>query len=281
MAVIVANDGGELLLEKITDNNLTHYRFSGWQGIRHGFFTRHGGVSSAPFDSLNMGGTVGDDVKAVHHNHDLMYEAMGTTSAKTVTVWMVHGVDTVIANAPVYNRRWLAQADALITDKTDLALVMRYADCTPIMVVDPVKGAIGIAHAGWMGTVNGMAANLIKAMKQAYGSRPQDLRAGIGPSIGPDRYQVGEEVVEAVYKHFGTLNGDGADSAPLIKRDPADGTAYFNLWEANRRDLQRMGLEAEQVEIMGLCTATRTDEWYSHRAEKGKTGRFGAVISLA
>ncbi len=257
--------------ERITHDALSYYRFNGWDGIRHGLFTRHGGVSGAPFDSLNVGGTVGDDVERVHDNHDLMYSAMQVDKRRTVTVWMVHGIDTVVATHPLENRRWLAQADAVITDRDDLTLVMRYADCTPILAYDTTQGAVGIAHAGWRGTVNGMAARLIEAMVQAYDCRPGNIRAGIGPCIGPTRYQVGEEVVSAVRSRYGTTAG-------LIQRDPADGSAYFNLWEANRRDLQRTGVE--QIDVMGICTATHTDDWFSHRAEQGKTGRFGALISL-
>lgn len=256
---------------KRIEQGLTYYQFSGWDGVTHGVFTRHGGVSNGAFDSLNLGGTVGDDVANVRRNHDIVYTELGVDPSQTVTVWMVHGADTVIANEPVRNRRWLALADAMITDKPGVGLVMRYADCTPIMAYDPTRGVIGIAHAGWRGTVQGMAYNLIVAMGQAYGCRPADIKAGIGPTIGPDRYQVGEEVVAAVYQHFGTVDG-------LIKRDVTDGTAYFNLWDANRRDLNRAGVE--QVDVMGICTATRTDEFYSHRAEKGRTGRFGAVIML-
>jgi polyphenol oxidase len=258
-------------IERVTAGDLAYYRFADWDGIKHGIFTRLGGVSSAPFDSLNLGGTVGDDVARVHDNHDLMYSAMKVDKRRTVTVWMVHGVDTVVATHPLENRRWLAQADAVITDRDDLTLVMRYADCTPIMAYDTTQGAIGIAHAGWRGTVNGMAARLIEAMVQTYGSKPGNIRAGIGPCIGPTRYQVGEEVVSAVQSRYGTLDN-------LVQRDPADGTAYFNLWEANRRDLQRAGVE--QIDLMGICTATNTDEWFSHRAERGQTGRFGALISL-
>jgi copper oxidase (laccase) domain-containing protein len=134
---------------------------------------------------------------------------------------------------------------------------------------------IGVAHAGWRGTVMGMAYNLIRAMVESYGCRPSDIQAGIGPSIGPECYQVGEEVVTQAGGYY------GEDTLPaLFKRDPSDGTAYFNLWEANKRDLMRAGVDAEQIEIAGLCTATRTDEFYSHRAEKGHTGRFGALIAL-
>lgn len=258
-------------MEQITFNNLRYYRFSSLPHVKHGIFTRHGGISPAPFASLNLGGTVGDEVEHVHANHDLMYEALKVDRNHTVTVWMVHGTDVVIADRPVQGRRWLTHADAMITDKPGVSLVMRYADCTPIFAHDPVKGAIGIAHAGWQGTVKGVAANLIRAMMQAYDSYPADIIAGIGPSIGPERYQVGEEVVAAVQAHFSTTEG-------LIRRHPDDGTAYFDLWEANRRELMREGVE--QVEIMGLCTATHTEDWFSHRAEKGKTGRFGAVLTL-
>lgn len=255
------------------ESHLTYYQFNGFAGINHGVFTRKGGVSSGAFDSLNLGGTVGDDPEHVRQNHALIYDTLGLRFEQTVTVWQVHGVDTVMATAPAQGRRWLAQADAIMTDRAGLALVMRYADCTPIMAYDPARGAIGIAHAGWRGTVRGMAANLIHAMRDAYGSRPQDIRAAIGPSIGPDRYQVGEEVVSAVQDHYGTTDG-------LIKRDAHDGSAYLNLWEANTRDLLRAGVAESNIEVAGICTATHTDKFYSHRAEKGKTGRFGVVMCL-
>lgn len=257
-------------MERI-DGAVPYYRFSGWDGLTHGIFTRHGGVSDAPFGTLNTGGLIGDDPENVRHNHALMYAALGVDGERVVSTWQVHGIDVVYAGAPVKNRRWIAPADALITDKPGLALVMRYADCTPILAYDPRQGVVGVAHAGWRGTVHGMAAQLIKAMVAAFDCRPADVLAGVGPSIGPDRYQVGEEVVTAVRAHFGQTDG-------LIRRDPADGTAYLDLWEANRHDLLRAGVE--QVEVMGVCTASRTDEFFSHRAERGKTGRFSAVVCL-
>lgn len=253
------------------DGAVPYYRFSGWDGLTHGVFTRHGGVSDAPFGTLNTGGLIGDSAGNVRRNHELMYTALGVDREKVVSTWQVHGVEVVYAGAPIKNRRWAAPADALITDQPGLALVMRYADCTPVVAYDPAKGVVGIAHAGWRGTVDGMASRLIQAMVLAFDCRPSDLLAGIGPSIGPDRYQVGEEVVAAVQARFGTTDG-------LIKRDSADGTAYFNLWEANRRDLLSAGVE--QTEVMGICTATRTDEFFSHRAERGKTGRFSVVVQL-
>lgn len=258
-------------LKRITRSEIAFYQFERWQGLVHGIFTRNGGVSSEPWASLNLGGNVGDRPEAVRENHERMYAAAGVNGARACTVWQVHGVDTLIVTGPVRGRRWLAQADAMVTDQPDTPLTMRFADCTPVLFYDPVKGVIGMAHAGWRGTVNGIAARVVGVMQRAFGCRPADIQAAIGPSIGPDRYQVGEEVVDAVMRYFGTTDG-------LIRRDPRDGTAYLNLWEANRRDLERAGVE--DIEVAGLCTATRTDEFFSHRAEKGRTGRFGAVLSL-
>jgi polyphenol oxidase len=258
-------------LIRVTHHALVYYRFALWPEVTHGIFTRQGGVSAGPWASLNVGGTVGDDVEAVRHNHELMYEALNVNRARACTVWQVHGADTVIVDRPVQGRRWVAQADAMVTDKEDTPLVMRYADCAPLMFCDPVRGVIGAAHAGWRGTVAGVASSVIETMKRAYGCRPADIQAAVGPSIGPERYQVGEEVVAAVEVHFGTTDG-------LVHRDPDDGSAYFDLWAANRLDLERAGVE--QIEIAGICTASNTDEFFSHRAENGRTGRFGTVISL-
>jgi polyphenol oxidase len=258
-------------LNRIVSEKLAYYEFEMWPQLRHGVFTRHGGVSPEPWASLNMGGTVGDDAAVVRHNHDLMYEALKLNKTRVCTTWQVHGADTIIADQPVRGRRWLALADGIVTDRLDTPLVMRYADCTPLLFLDPVRGVIGIAHAGWRGTVSGAGASVARTMMQAYGCKPADIQAGIGPSIGPERYQVGEEVVEAAQTYFGTTEG-------IIRRDARDGTAYFDLWEANRFDLQRMGIE--QIEVAAICTAQNTDEFYSHRAEHGRTGRFGAVISL-
>jgi polyphenol oxidase len=259
-------------MERKTHDGLAYYQFGNLGALRHGIFTRHGGASPAPWAALNLGGTVGDDPAIVRHNQRLILDALGLNAARACTVWQVHSADTVVAQGPVVGRRWLAQADGLVTDRADTPLVMRFADCTPLLFHDARQGVIGIAHAGWRGTVQGAAASVVRTMQRLFGCQPQDISAAIGPSIGPARYQVGEEVVAAARAHF------GAPAATLFQRDPADGTAYFDLWQANRLDLQRVGVE--NVEISGLCTATRTDEFYSHRAEHGRTGRFGAVISL-
>ncbi|MBI5930180.1 MAG: peptidoglycan editing factor PgeF [Chloroflexi bacterium] len=249
-----------------------YYQFEFWQSapLKHGVFTRLGGVSQAPWDSLNVGGNIGDDVEAVAQNHERIYAALELDGSRACTVWQVHGAETVVANGPLPDRKWLAKADGIVTDKIGLPLAMRFADCVPILFYDPVRHVIGMAHAGWRGTVQGAALSTLVAMRDTYGSQPADVLAAIGPSIGPENYQVGPEVVEAVQAYFGSTDG-------LIHWTD-DGSAYFNLWEANRLTLARAGVE--QIEVAGICTASHTHEFYSHRAEKGQTGRFGAVMAL-
>jgi len=261
-------------VRRINGGGPVYYQFEQWANsgqLVHGVFTRLGGVSQAPWSSLNLGGTVGDDQAAVRENHRRVYAALGLDGSRACTVWQVHSADTVVVREAVPNRRWLARADGIVTDQPGLPLAMRFADCTPVLLYDPAHHAIGMAHAGWRGTVSGAAVSALDAMGTAFGTCPPDVQAAIGPSIGPDRYQVGEEVVEAIRHTFGQTDG-------LILR-AEDGSAYLDLWAANRLALERAGVI--QIEVAGICTASHTDEFFSHRAEAGKTGRFGAVMALA
>jgi YfiH family protein len=162
------------------------------------------------------------------------------------------------------------RADIILTDKLDLTLYMRFADCVPILVHDPHKGVVGLAHAGWMGTLRDVATATVKAMKDQYGSNPADIVAGIGPSIGPDHYEVGADVILQVMQRFG-------DESELVLKSH-NGKIHFDLWKTNRMLLERAGVE--KIEVAEVCTACNTDDWFSHRAEKGRTGRFGALIAL-
>jgi YfiH family protein len=258
-------------LKQVDKNGLRYYQDERWEHLPHGIFSRLGGKSHAPWSSLNVGGTVGDAHQIVRENHQLMYDALGVDGARACTTWQVHGADVVVANHPVEGRRWLERADGLITNRPDVVLVQRYADCVPLLFHDPVKHVIGLSHAGWRGTVQGMASNTVHAMQNIYDSQPEDIQVLIGPSISCDNYQVGEEVVEALQRRYGK-------SDALMRRDPADQTAYVNLWEANRLDLERVGVR--DVKIMGVCTFDNTDEFFSHRGENGRAGRFGVVMSL-
>src|SRR5579859_2863104 len=220
------------------------YQFEQWDGaasLRHAIFTRHGGRSRAPWDSLNFGGTVGDDPQAVEQNLRIAFDSLELDADAACTVWQVHSADVVMAEAPMSGRRWLARADGLITNRPGLPLLMRFADCVPVLFYDPVHSAVGIAHAGWRGTVKQVVVSTLQAMHDAYGSQPGDVEVGIGPSIGPDHYQIGPEVVEAVAQSFGTTHD--------LVRQASDGTHYLNLWESNRLALSRAGVS--KIEVSG------------------------------
>jgi polyphenol oxidase len=240
------------------------------QGLVHAIFTRKGGVSPQPWAALNLGSTVGDDLQHVRENRRRALGALELDPASVYDVWLVHGVNVAIAAAPRPAKEAHVKADVILTDKPGVTVLMRFADCVPILLRDPVRNVIGIAHAGWMGTVKGTVRFAVEAMQARFGSKPEDILAGIGPSIGPDHYEVGPEVVDQVKRSF------HADAASLLSGDP--GRIKFDLWAANRLLLERAGVV--QVEMAGLCTACHTEEWYSHRAEKGRTGRFGAIIAL-
>jgi len=240
------------------------------QGIAHAVFTRRGGVSPDPWAALNMGSTVGDDLERVLENRRLALASLERDPLSVYDVWQVHGVEVAIAETPRLPGTPHLQADAILTDKPGLTLMMRFADCVPIMLHDPVRMVVGIAHAGWMGTVRGLVRFTVEAMQKRYGSRPADILAGIGPSIGPDHYAVGPDVVIQVRQAF------GSDASSLLSGNT--GTRKFDLWAANRLILEQAGVR--HIEIAGLCTACATMDWYSHRVEKGQTGRFGAMIAL-
>ena len=238
--------------------------------IPNAIFTRRGGVSPAPWQSLNVGGAVGDDLANVRENRLRSFAALRRDPASIHDVWLIHGTSVVHADAPRDLAEPPLKADILTTNNPAVTLFMRYADCAPIILHDPVQRAICIAHAGWLGTVRGVVTVAVEAMQNCYGSSPRDLRAGIGPSIGPDHYEIGADVAGEIHKALGpraheALNARGEKH-------------HLDLWAANRIQLEQAGVF--QIEVSGICTACHTDDWFSHRAEKGKTGRFGALVAL-
>jgi len=249
--------------------NVRYFQFN-TLNTRHAIFTRHGGLSPEPWRSLNVGGTVGDDLTRVRANRNLSLAALGCSPESVFDVWQVHGTDIICANAPRPEGESIRQADIILTDKCELTLYMRFADCVPILFHDSRKGVIGVAHAGWRGTLRDVAGSVVTAMLNNYGCNPADIVAGIGPSIGPDHYEVGSDVIVQVMEKFGD------DSEKLLKSH--HGRIHFDLWKTNQILLERAGVG--RIEIAEICTACNTTDWFSHRAEKGRTGRFGALISL-
>ncbi len=252
-------------------DGLRYYAFDIFpRAVMQAVFTRQGGVSPAPWASLNVGGTVGDDPLRVRENRSRSFAALGRTLDSLFDVWQVHSADAVSAEAPRPANADHPRADIILTDKAGVTLYMRFADCVPILLYDPHKAVVGLAHAGWLGTVRGAASAAVRTMRERYGSRPENILAAIGPSIGVDHYEVGPDVISQVEGAFG----------PGAKRliESRQGRTYLDLWAANRLQLERSGVE--RIEVAGICTACHLDDWFSHRAEKGKTGRFGALIAL-
>ncbi|OGO21302.1 MAG: hypothetical protein A2Y54_04425 [Chloroflexi bacterium RBG_16_51_16] len=239
--------------------------------VIHGIFTRRGGVSPEPWESLNVGSLVGDDPENVRENRNRIFLSMDRPPFSIHDVWLVHGTSVVHAEAPRGQNQLPVKADILFTDSPDVTLFMRFADCVPLLFCDPIRNAIGIGHAGWLGTARGVATAAVQAMMDRYGSKPKDLIVGLGPSIGPDHYEVRSDVV----KEFGKVNQQ--ESEVVLKS--STGRTYLDLWKANQ--IQLMNLGVQNIEVSKICTACHPDDWYSHRLENGRTGRFGALIGIA
>ncbi len=264
-----------------TQNGIRYYTFNSLTqaGIEHAIFTRHGGVSPEPWTSLNMGGTVGDQPSRVIQNRQKAFLAIHRQPDSIFDVWQVHGREVVYASQPRLPDQEHRKADAILTDKPAISLFMRFADCVPILLADPGRGVVGLVHAGWKGTTLRVAAAAVHQMQAQYGSMPSEIIAGIGPSISAHHYPVGMEVIKAVIQSFGSQSGKFLTSLDDGAWNTADEQAKFDLWAANRAILEQSGVN--MIEVAGICTACHTDDWYSHRAEKGQTGRFGALIGLS
>lgn len=253
-------------------DSIRYYRFASLEisGLEHAVFTRRGGVSPEPWASLNVGGLRGDDPARVLHNRVLSFQELGRDPDSVYDVWQVHGTEVICTRAPRPAGVMHRKADAILTDRPEVTLFMRFADCVPVLFYDPHRRVVGLAHAGWVGTVEGMVTKMVAAMQAEYGCAPADILAGIGPAIGAHHYPVGEEVAARAEDAF------GEEAGTVLER--ANGVIYFDLWEANRLLLERAGVR--QVEVAGICTACQLEDWYSHRGEQGRTGRFGVLIAL-
>lgn len=238
--------------------------------VMHGIFTRNGGVSPQPWASLNLGGTVGDERPNVIENRRRIYGVMDRPVDSIFDVWQVHSADVICSEVPRPLDAAHEKGDAILTSNPDITLFMRFADCVPILLHDPVRQVIGVVHAGWQGTVKKVVQQAVTKMTRQYGSHAGDIFAGIGPSIGPDHYQVGSDVITQVSQSFGAHAKD-----ILIQTNNG---IHLDLWQSNAILLEQAGVR--NIEIAGICTACDLYRWFSHRAEHGKTGRFGTIIAL-
>ena len=258
-------------------NGIWHGTFAPLQaaGVKHGFATRLGGVSSAPFASLNVGLRVGDDVRNAVANRQALCQAVGVDFSRVVTTGQVHGDQVAVVTASDTNKglnlRGVSGTDAFITADPDVPLMIFYADCVPLLFFDPVRRVAGACHAGWRGSAAGIAANVLSAMNRHFGTDPADCLVAIGPSIGSCCYEVDEPVINAIQKSF-----------PWWEETVLPyGTKWrLDLAQLNRRQLLDSGAQDANILLSRVCTACNTPLFFSYRAEKQITGVQAAIICL-
>jgi YfiH family protein len=237
-------------------------------GFRHAILTRLGGISQGPYSALNLGSTVGDEPDAVKENHRLVYKNFILDEARVVSPHQVHK-NNVARVEPEHGHSIIPATDALITNVPGIVLLLRFADCVPVLFYDPVHRAAGLAHAGWRGVAAGVVPECVQAMVREFGSHPPVMWAGIGPAICQKHYAVNVDVA-------GKINAAVPPSAGVTEE--INGQWYANLPGAVSAQLRTMGIQ--QVNDASLCTVCHNEEWYSHRAESGTTGRFGVFVML-
>ncbi len=257
-------------------NGITYFQFETLAAIDHAVFGRNGGTSPAPFASLNLSTTVEPSSDTVHENRRRAYGLFERDSDSLVHAALKHEANVARVGSADQGKV-IPSCDGLITNEVGCGLTMNYADCGSIFLYDPKNHAIGLGHAGWRGAIADLPGAMVRKMSHEFGSDPESLIAALGPCISVSRYEVDEPVISQVNEQFAKW----ADRLLIYFDEGRLGRPHFNLPLANHIRLHDAGIPLENVELPNLCTASRTDLLFSHRAEKGKTGRFGALLILA
>ncbi len=262
-------------------------QFAQFEGlITHGIFARKGGVSETPYATLNAGLSSGDDPQAVAENRARIVAQL-PANPPLVTAHPVHGTNVIEVSPglPLTEhpgaKSAIARADAMITRLRGVGLFWAYADCTPVLIVDPAHEAVALAHAGWRGTSGAVAVATLWCMRERYGTRAADVWVGLGPSIGPCCYEVDEPVREAFLSH--PIAREHLYFSTVLVPDGTCGmrpSLRLDVEAANRAQLIAAGVPEEQIESSGFCTGCRRDLFFSHRMENSRTGRHAIVIGL-
>lgn len=263
------NINGDVLY--LTFPELERYSF-----IKHAFSTRLGGVSKNEFSSMNLSFNRGDPDNNVIENYNRLCKACGIDINTLVASHQVHGTNVKKVSEKdcgkgIFKDKFEEGVDALVTDAKYVTLVTYFADCVPLYFVDINKKVIGLAHAGWRGTVNLIAAKTINKMKEEYGSNPCDIVCVIGPSIGKCCYEVNEDVKNSI--DFLNLRG-----SIITKKD--NGKHMLDLWELNREILLNCSIPDKNIFLSSICTSCNSDILFSHRVTNGKRGGMAAFLCL-
>ena len=236
-------------------------RLSGYTHLSHAVFTRHGGVSKTPFDSLNTSYGTDDDPDCVTVNLKMIKEIIGAGELQFMN--QVHGKEILVLQKDDSPLEAPPNGDAIITNKPGMALLVKQADCQGVMIYDPIEKVVANVHCGWRGHTHNILGAVVRRMRSDFGCREADLVAAIGPSLGPccGEFVTHEEIFPEVFKRF------------MVREN------HFDLWKLTLWQLLMAGLGQENIELAGICTKCRTDLFYSYRGE-GVTGRFGTVVVL-
>lgn len=235
--------------------------FNAFPEITHAFFSRKGGASSGPWQSLNAGHGIGDETEAVNRNLDRILNMSGGN--RLISVHQVHGRKAVTYRGETGFSNPFAEADAIITDRPGAALMIRTADCQPILLYDPEKKVVAGIHSGWRGNVQNIIGSTIDTMIKDFGSAPDSLIAGIGPSLGP------------CCAEFINYKEELPDAFLPFKK----GENHFDFWKISQSQLVAKGVDESRIRISGLCTRCNQDLFFSYRRDK-ITGRLANVISI-
>ncbi|NLZ54786.1 MAG: peptidoglycan editing factor PgeF [Thermoanaerobacteraceae bacterium] len=243
--------------------------------VKHGFSTRLGGVSKPPYQALNLGLRKEDSRTNVLENYRLFCEALGISPENLVTSDQVHKDKIHVATLKdkgIFRESDIKDIDALITKDKQVALVTYYADCVPLFFLDLKTPAVGLAHAGWRGTVSKIGQKTVLKMMKEFGTLPENMLVGIGPCINSCCYEVDALVVDKVKKAFVYWD-------ELIQ-ESGQGKWMLDLVLTNKRQLEEVGIMPQNITESGFCTACNNDLFFSYRKDKGKTGSLSAVIQL-
>ncbi|MGN0505518.1 MAG: peptidoglycan editing factor PgeF [Lachnospiraceae bacterium] len=248
--------------------------------LRHGFSTRLGGVSEGAFTSLNLGFRRGDLDENVRENYRRICCSMEIPMESLVFTDQIH--ETTIRRVTsddcgkgIFRERDYSGVDGLLTDEPFVTLVVFGADCVPVFFADVKKHVIGVAHAGWRGTVAGISAAMVKRLAEEFGSDANDLSVVIGPSICKDCYEVSEDVAERFMESYPSLVPKA-----VFKSKNIEGKYQLDLWEMNRQILIEAGVPKEQIEVSGVCTCCHKELLYSHRVMGNERGSLAGFLML-
>jgi YfiH family protein len=235
--------------------------------LEHAFCTRRGGASQDEYKSLNMSFREGDEEFLVLQNWDRLATAFAIPLEQFLVVNQVHG-DAIFVIKPhgsYFSSREELNYDAIVTNRTNLAICIKTADCVPVFIVDKMKKVIGVVHAGWKGTALEISTKVIRLMQNQYRSQPADILAAIGPSIGRCCYEVDSAVADAFRQH--------TNSSSFLFPGAGKDRWMLDLAEANSRQIMEAGVPENNIEVSGFCTTCNQDMFFSHRGSGGITGR--------